>query len=670
MTYLLFVFSRFFPLAIWVIGCGLGGVWLVKAFFRLNKAEEMLVGISIGLITTTWLVNLLGRALKFDLACWLSVLILLAVGVLSDFPNSIGKLKKKFNFDMNLWIWLPFFFLTAIFWRIGNGMAIMDEFQTLPLISQLAGGDIPLHFPLDPAVIYNYHYFPYLISAQFMRLGNMYPWTALDLQHAFILTLSLFLLGIWVKRITRSNIAGVCAAVFYFFSGGTRWIMLLLPQNVITLIDESIQRMGSGLNSGTTLQTALVNPWAAQGTGPFSIPFAFANGLNSASSLGLGYTNFVLLFLVILLITFKHWSNWKAMLIYIVILASMALTHETSFVFLFLATLTLVGYSIIRNKRWKISKELVFLSTALILAGLIAFFQGGVLTGIFHSILSRIDASLISETSYQDVSILFNFPPSIVDAHLGILILTNPLHLLVIFLEIGPMILLLYFIVIWGIKAERSSRTFEAILTLIALISIGLVFFTINLKSGSIGSLTRAQNFFLIIIRIFAIPILIISLPTKNEKIKITYYVLVGITLLGGLVIFSLEMTAIQKPIQSTFLEQLDAKIMDNFWLRLDEHYMVFDPEPIRSAVLFGKPTDAAITWFDYKPKFKSTFNNPNPVEMKNDGYGYVYTDRAYLKSLPDEVAKRFDQACVQILADYKDDFGAERILMDIRDCQ
>ena len=670
MTYILSGFSRFFPLTVWAVACALGGIWLVRGLFRLKKSEEILVGLTVGLITTTWLVNLLGRILEFDLACWLSVLMLLIVGFFTNFPNSISKLKEKFTLQINFWIWIPFFILVALFWRIGNGMAIMDEFQTLPLISQLAAGDIPLHFPLDPAVIYNYHYFPYLISAQFMRIGNMYPWTALDLQHALILTLSLFLLGIWVKRVTRSNMAGIVAAVFYFFSGGTRWIMLLLPQNVVALIDESIQRMGSGLNSGPTLQTALVNPWAAQGTGPFTIPFAFANGLNSATSIGLGYTNFVLLFLILILITFKRWNNWKAVFIYIVIMASMALTHETSFVFLILATLALVGYSVIRNKQWKISKDLIFLGVALLVAGLITLFQGGVLTGIFQGFLLRSDANLALATSYHDLKILLNFPPSIVDAHLGILSFTNPIHLLVILLEIGPMILLIYFIIVWGIKAERSSRTFESILSWMALLSIILIFFTIDLKSTTIGALTRAQNFFLLISRIFAVPIILILLPEKKEIVKIIYYGLIAVTLLGGLVIFGLEMIAIQKPIQSTFLEPLDAKIMDYYWSQLDENYLVFDPIPYRSAVLFGKPTNAGLTWFDTKPAYDTMFNNPDPQSMQENGFGYVYSDRAYLKSLPNDVSKRFEQTCVKVLADYKDDFGSERILMDIRACQ
>ena len=145
---------------------------------------------------------------------------------------------------------------------------------------------------------------------------------------------------------------------------------------------------------------------------------------------------------------------------------------------------------------------------------------------------------------------------------------------------------------------------------------------------------------------------------------------LVSITLFGGIVIFGLEMISMQKPILSMGYEALDARIMREYWNKLDLHYLVFDPDPIRSAVLFGQPTDAAFEWFKYKPEFLTRTNNPDPVDLQKAGYGYVYTDLAYLKSLPVGVSKRFENSCVKTMADYKDDFGGERFLFDIRACQ
>ena len=54
---------------------------------------------------------------------------------------------------------------------------------------------------------------------------------------------------------------------------------------------------------------------------------------------------------------------------------------------------------------------------------------------------------------------------------------------------------------------------------------------------------------------------------------------------------------------------------------------------------------------------------------MQKTGFGYLYSDGKYLKSLPPLVSKRLEDPCVKKLADYQDDFGGERILLDVRAC-
>jgi hypothetical protein len=223
---------------------------------------------------------------------------------------------------------------------------------------------------------------------------------------------------------------------------------------------------------------------------------------------------------------------------------------------------------------------------------------------------------------------------------------------------------------IWGNKAMRAGRWMEATLVGMVVVSLGLAFIMMSFKSTSIGSLSRAQNTFLLIFRVFAIPFLFFWFPRRSNAVKIISAFLFSITLLGGIVIFGLEMLSIQKPIISSYLEPLDAKILKEFWNKLDDKYMVLDPEPIRAAVLFGRPTDAAITWFEFKPEWNSLINNPNPYAMQKAGFGYLYSDLNYIKSLPISASKRLDSECVKVLADYKDGNGGQRILLDVRGCQ
>ena len=594
---------KILPLLLWVVASGIGGLWIIRALFHLHPHEELPVGIISGLLLATYLINFLGRFLAFPTACWAGAGIVLVMGIILDIPKTKEDLVNLFKVKFSFPTWIVMILLILVFWGIGNGLGLLDEYPILPLISQMAGGDLPPHFALDPNVVYNYHYFSFLFSAVLMRLGDLFPWTGLDLQQAIVLTFCMFLLGLWVFRITRNKIAGICAGIFYFFSGGTRWLMLLLPQPLINLIDKNIERMGSGLNSGPTLQAALTGSWAARGTGPYLIPFAYANGFNSSFTIGLGYIfNLTLIFLLILLLTYKRWKNWGVIVFYALLLASLELTNEVTYAMFLLGFLLLLVAFTIKNRTIKIPSELSFVVIAIILSGVLTLIQGGVISGVFQGLITHTPNVAGEGSSFHNVSFFFSFPPGFVDAHLGYLSFFNPIQLLVLLFEIGPMLILVVPTILWGYKALKAERWMEAALVGMVIISFGLSFILMSFKSSSVGALSRAQNTFLFIVRIFAVPIFLLWLSQKNSTRKIMVAVLIFITLFGGLSIFSLELLAIQKPILSTYIEPLDARIMKEYWNKLDPSSMILDPEPIRDAVLFGRPTNAAITWFELNP--------------------------------------------------------------------
>lgn len=662
---------KIFPLLIWLTACAIGGFWLVRALFKLHAHEELVVGITSGLLISTYLVNFLGRFLDFPTACWAGAGILLGSGFLLNFPKNRLELSRLFQVEINFKLWAVILLLIFIFWGIGNGLGLLDEYPILPLISQIAGGDLPPRFALDPNVVYNYHYFTFLFSAQLMRLGDLFPWTGLDLQQAIFLTFAMVLLGLWVYRITRNKIAGICAGFFYFFSGGTRWLMLLLPQPLINLIDKNIERMGSGLNSGATLQAALTSPWAARGTGPYLIPFAYGNGFNSSFAIALGYIfNLTLLFLMIFLLTFKRHKNWGAIIAYAILLAALELSNEVTYAVFILGFIVMLAAFLIKNRTLKIPPEIIYLLSAILLSGILTLFQGGVISGVFEGWLNPAPNIAGEGGSFHNVSFFLAFPPGFVNAQLGFLSFFNPIHLLVLLLEIGPMILLVIPTIKWGYHALKSERWIEASLAGMVIVSFALSFILMSFKSSSLGALSRAQNSFLFITRIFAIPILFLWLIRRQQSTRIIAAVFLFITLFGGLAVFSIEILAIQKPILSTYIEPLDAKIMKEYWNKLDEKYWVLDAEPIRDAVLFGRPTNAAITWFEFKPEYLNLVNNPDPYAMQRSGYGYLYADGRYIQSLPVAVAQRLNDPCVKVMADFKDDFGGQRILLDVRACK
>ena len=84
----------------------------------------------------------------------------------------------------------------------------------------MAAGDVPPHFALNPSLNFGYHYFLLLLAAQFMRIGSMFPWSALDLGRGLILVLPLMLAALWAYRFTRQRMAGALSAFMLAFAGG------------------------------------------------------------------------------------------------------------------------------------------------------------------------------------------------------------------------------------------------------------------------------------------------------------------------------------------------------------------------------------------------------------------------------------------------------------------
>src|SRR5258707_5645932 len=235
--------SDFAPLAVWASLWIVGGWLLAACLFHLRRFETALVGVSIGLVAETWLANFLAQILPVVSAFWLAAACVLVGGLAAGLQGGRRALLEKFSFSVGPWLIL--ILLTLLFISIGRGLAIFEDYQNLPTISLMAAGDIPPHFALDPQFRFNYHYLVLLFAAQFMRLGSMSPWTALDISRGLIVALPLMLAGLWSYRMTGSRLAAFLSAVMLMFAGGARWLLLLLPQSLLQNLSSQITLIGS-----------------------------------------------------------------------------------------------------------------------------------------------------------------------------------------------------------------------------------------------------------------------------------------------------------------------------------------------------------------------------------------------------------------------------------------
>ena len=659
-------FSDIIALLVWGLMWALGGVWIVRRAFNLRPNEEALIGFGIGLVIENWLANYLARILPLPTAFWISSAMVLLIGFVFSLPLKNG-LRSLFSFKILKIQWVTFLFLSIIFFMIGRGLSIFDDYAHLPTTSLLATGDIPPHFSLDPSISYAYHYFLMLFAAQIMRIADMFVWTALDLSRGLSFGLSIVLTGLWVQRITRSAFGGFVGGLFAAFATGTRWLLLLLPPNLLTSISQDITMLGSAAASGATLAEAMINPWSIQGAGPLAYPFAFVNGILTPGIMAHGPNGMIGSAIAIpLLMTFNKWRGWLGAAISVILISASGLLGESVLVYVTWAILILLY--IVTNKTFKIPRSLWQWFLVIIGGSLLGTLTGGALGDIAKNLFLETFAG-VSPESYQSVGFQFVWPPTIVSAHLGVLSLFNPKQLIVALFEIGPVVLIFPLLLVWGIKAFRLGRWYEAALVISACLSL-LLFFVNFTGSTGVRNTSRLYSVVGICSR-FAVPLAFLWVAHRSEVKKAIVGFLGFITIFGGIVLLAIQLVAIQKPVYSYLIDDLDARMTRNYWNRLEPGTLIFDTEASRSPIIFGLFTNSHRTWYEEKPEWQELVKNPDPLALQRAGFHYAYFDSTHWDQLSIEIQDSFDDPCVEVVEEYKQDNPPYdfRRLLDIHQC-
>lgn len=649
--------------AMWIIG----GYLMVRRAFNLRPSEQILAGITCGLVVENWLANLIGHAVPLPLAFWLAAAIVLAAGTAFWWPFKDWRqlLPIRFRF----WQILAFLALFYLAYATGRGLALADDYQNLPMTSILATGDIPPHFALDPSVSFGYHYFMLLFAAQLMRVVNLDVWTALDVIRGLALALSVMLMGLWVQRLTASRLAGLVGGLVYAFGMGTRWLLLLLPASVVDTVSKHVNMIGTGLASGPELSTALVSSWVIEGDGPLHWPFAFANGIFQSPFMTLnGTANMWPMIGFLLLLTANRWRGWRAWALTTVFLASLGMLGEAGVVMGIAAGALIAAWYTIRHRSFRLPKNLLAWLGAIAAATVLILLQGGVFTDLFLSRLGGLSGAS-SEGTYFSFAFPFVFPPQVMSAHLGALSLFDPPQLLAALAEIGPVILALPLVIAFCIKAVRSSSWYLAWVTLTGILGLGTFFFQYSGSAGASATI-RIQWLVFGVCQVFAVPLVWIWARKRSQTVKALAVVLAFVMVLGGVVEFGFQLVAIQAPTTTTFIGPLDVKAMRDYWNRLEPGALVFDANVYRAPTLFGRKTDSSQTWYALKPAWQALAASPDPAALHAYGFSYAYLDRAYVYGLPSVFQQKLSGSCVKLVKEYTSPDGDFRRLVDIRGCQ
>lgn len=683
-----------------------GGWLLATHLFHLKSRERLLAGLATGLLLFIVFTNLLANVLRLAEG-WLSLpaaltisiiggaVLTLGLGLLAAYLNlrrwqpgqsTPGKADGAATFQrQDLAAWpqlLALVGLLAIFAMINRGLAIFDDYYTLPSTSLMASGDVPPHFYLNPATSLAHHYGLNLFAASLMRIGGLFAWSAFDLSKALSVSLTVILAWLWFRRATGGSggqSGAYWGSLLVLFGCGARWVLLLLPENTLLRIGDGLRLMGSALQSGTNLYTILLNPWKIEGGGPIPFPFAFTNGIFQPLNMGMGSNGALsqmTLFLLLLLATHgatRHLAPlWRPMegIVYGLLLASLALSAEYFFVLIVAGMLIAGLWILISGVRRKNTRQalagLAQWGWILLPAIILAAFGGGVITETLRSLTSQLGNLSVGGSANLNFFYL-RWPPAITSAHFGPLSVTEPRHLLIGLAEIGFVALLAPLATKWSIHHSRHGEWAPAWMAFGALFSFFVSFFIFY---GAERDTARLAGSALFIWIALGFPMAWIVWRKSNRWIKTSLIAGYAVSILAGISLFSIQLISIARPQFTYFITTPDAQLGSAYWDKLEPQAQIFDVLPYRSVTLFGRGAGRASQ--DIHTAFEDWLalaQAPDPLNLARAGYSYVYVDKETWQAWTPGQKQAFQQACVKKLGEQVTQERDFRWLLDIRAC-
>ena len=229
-----------------------------------------------------------------------------------------------------------------------------------------------------------------------------------------------------------------------------------------------------------------------------------------------------------------------------------------------------------------------------------AVFQGGLLTEIVRARLG----TGVGQSGYFDTSLTLVWPPAIVSAHLGSLSIANPSQLIAALAEIGPVILLTPLLLTWARKSYRVGKWYE--LSLIGAGAGSLIGLFINFKGPLFTATPRLMSGWFLACILYYVPLSWVWVRRRAAGVQAVVMVGAFGTVLSGLVLFGIQLIAIQRPVFATFITPLDAKVSQEYWNKLESRALIFDPVVYRGPTIFGRFTNSSPSWYRAKPRVAS----------------------------------------------------------------
>ena len=655
--------SAVIPWLIAAVAWSIGGWFIIRSMFRLERGENLITGFAAGTLIFIWEVNLFGRILPVGMAMFVSAGLILAVGC--------WLVIKKKNYaelltDLSAWPQLvAFIVFLYVFTVFGKGITLYDEPKNLSLISLIATGDIPPHFYMNAEFLMLYHYGFHILAASLMTLGGFFPWSAFDFSKAIFGAYSIILVYLLASRYLITFVKSMLAAVVLLFATGTRYLLFLFPDTFFKSADTQVFPFHSSFPFSEYLSQKYVS------SPNMAVPYisGFMNG-NWALSYMIymqsgSYAVHMTILLLIWLIVGRSTTKWTT-LFYAIILASWALAWESSYL------LIIAGTGIIILAEW-IKTNMIDLNNPFILgaiiSGVMAIFQGGALSEVLQKLLYSAGATSAQGYSEYPVSIGLIWPPVITNSRLGNLAVTSPVQLIVGLLELGPIIFLSICISKVAWKRYLAGELFNGVLIISSWIGFLIpMFFSLWVGSNIVKFSEHA-------LMIWTLMATFWIWENRGKFSSFTSgFAAISLVLMvfGGIVNTGITLASARTEILSDFMNGMDASIAKSTWNDLPKDALVFDPEGWRATALTGRMTIASPGGLHARTEeWTELYNDGVPADFAYAGFNYVYVDKNWWKAMGPERRSAFSAPCViEVASASQSDPNDFRRLLDVRNCK
>lgn len=670
----------------------LGG-WLIATHtFRLERRERLIVGLGLGVVLYTWLVNLFGHWLSPLAAFILPGLVLLAVGVVVAWRRSQGAWLDLE--DLRVWPWL--LAGLALFWLFmlwGKGLVLFDEQKNLSLISIIAAGDIPPRFSLDDIGLlrYVYHYGFHVFGASLMRLGGMLPWSAFDTAKAILWALALLLAGLLGRRTTGARWGGWALPAVLALASGTRYLLLLLPPGFLARADQEITLIGTSAFMNKPFSQALVSGWTVDGGPPMPYIFGFLNGIMDPLVMAHQGPNTlsVLIFLLAWLLLARLGARWS-FLVMAAVFSMWALAWEATYALFLLGLFPFAAFTYWRTRSLAQPHLKPILYAALLSVPLVLS-QGGTLTelardylfgiqrpGLFSTSgvpetvgggLALANPSTIAVFPAPAVDILgfsLRWPPAVLSAHLGALNVFSPVQLVVALFELGPAVLFTPWISRWAWRRARAGDWPLGVFLLSAWLGFLIPLFFAYKTDRDISRLGWQA-----LLTWTLMLVILVGERAFRWKPFLQKAAVGGLALMvaGGVVVAGTQMTAVSSTQLADGFTELDAAIVKDIWGKYEHYDLIYGPLG-NATILTGQITGYLLGEFGETEYWSQFEREPHLQEFLDRRFKYIFIDSRWWNNLAPELQQEFEADCIEVSAEVWDNSGVNfRRMLDLRAC-